>query len=328
MAGIHKNRAGTLFALVAATVGIVLAGPVQGTGTNLITNGSFELPDIPFGSFAIYPSGAVPGWSHEPRPGTTSAGIEVQDHRSGDPDPSAGDQFAVLDSDGPSKIYQDIATSPGSAYELSFLYSAAPNTSAAQNHFNVSAGDSSVEIGPLSSASTTVWVPYTIDFVATDATTRIAFLDLGPEESPGNGLGAYLDLVSVVEIVNTPPDCSAVAPDRTTLEPPNRQFHTITLSGATDAEGPITLTVTGATQDEAVGNTPDAALGVTADQVQLRAERDGSGDGRVYRIAFTASDGDGATCSGTAIVSIPHHPGSGPAVDSGASHDSFGSPSP
>jgi hypothetical protein len=52
-----------------------------------------------------------------------------------------------------------------------------------------------------------------------------------------------------------------------------------------------------------------ATLGAAANQVSLRAERDGAGDGRVYRIAFTASDARGGSCSGTATVSVPrkHH---------------------
>jgi len=32
----------------------------------------------------------------------------------------------------------------------------------------------------------------------------------------------------------------------------------------------------------------------------------GLGDGRVYRIAFTASDTQGGSCSGTAKVGVPH----------------------
>jgi hypothetical protein len=39
--------------------------------------------------------------------------------------------------------------------------------------------------------------------------------------------------------------------------------------------------------------------------MMLRAERSGTGDGRVYRISFEASDGT-ATCSGTVSVAVPH----------------------
>jgi hypothetical protein len=307
--------------------GVGLAGPLAGaSAANLITNGSFEQPDIATGSFAIFANPLVPGWTHEPAPqAVSSSGLEIQDHTAsgGAPDPTAGAQFAELDSDGPSNIYQDVATNPGATYRLTFLYSARRNTTADQNHFRVSAGPESVEIGPLTSTSVNVWVAYTLDFVATGTSSRIAFLDLGPEEAAG-GLGAFIDLVSV-DFVNTPPNCSAVAASPTTLWPPNHQLHTITLSGATDPDGPVTLSVTGVTQDEPVGGTPDAAAGGSADQVQVRAERDGAGDGRIYRISYTATDADGGTCSGTATVSVAHDNSGAPAVDSGASYDSFGS---
>jgi hypothetical protein len=54
---------------------------------------------------------------------------------------------------------------------------------------------------------------------------------------------------------------------------------------------------------------------------QLRAERDGSGNGRVYTIFFTADDGKGGTCTGSVKVSVPHDNG-GTAIDDGPNFDS------
>jgi hypothetical protein len=34
----------------------------------------------------------------------------------------------------------------------------------------------------------------------------------------------------------------------------------------------------------------------------LRAEHSGTGDGRVYRVVFTADDGDGGVCSGAVLM--------------------------
>lgn len=130
--------------------------------------------------------------------------------------------------------------------------------------------------------------------------------------------------------INTPPDCSTVAPDITSLWPPNRKMHLITLDGATDPDGdPVDLVVTGVTQDEAVnglgdGDTgPDAQLGPESNEVSLRAERSGTGNGRVYRIAFTGTDPAGASCSGTVTVGVPHDKRGASAVDSGDSFDSL-----
>jgi hypothetical protein len=54
--------------------------------------------------------------------------------------------------------------------------------------------------------------------------------------------------------------------------------------------------------------------------VQLRASRDGNGDGRVYTITFRARDASGNTSFVTATVTVPHDQGHGDAVDSGAAY--------
>jgi hypothetical protein len=316
--------------LTATAIGAIAlcTGAAASVGPNLIVNGSFELPDIPTGTAVISPS--IPGWSFAPRPGTTSSGIEVQDHVRGAPAAGAGDQFVELDSDGPYLMYQDVATSPGSTYRLAFLYSARPDTLAIENQFQVSAGSATAIIGPLTSGSATNWLTYTLDFVASGSTSRIGFLDLSPKD-PVGGFGAYVDEVSVV-LANRPPDCSGVTASPTILWPPNHKLHTVTVVGATDPEGDaVTITITGVSQDEPVngvgdGNTSsDAVAGATAAQVQLRAERAGGGDGRVYLIAYTATDPSGASCSGTVTVSVPHDQNGASAVESGAAYNSFGS---
>ena len=65
------------------------------------------------------------------------------------------------------------------------------------------------------------------------------------------------------------------------------------------------------TQDEPAGGSPDTKPGPKSNQVFLRAERNGNGDGRVYRIAFVASDGKGGTCTGSTVVKVPHDQGKG-----------------
>ena len=55
--------------------------------------------------------------------------------------------------------------------------------------------------------------------------------------------------------------------------------------------------------------------------MSLRAERQGPGNGRVYRIAFTASDAKGGTCQGSVTVGVPHDPKDTP-IDDGHTYDS------
>jgi WD40 repeat protein len=122
---------------------------------------------------------------------------------------------------------------------------------------------------------------------------------------------------------NQPPDCSGVAATRTLLWPPNRRLRLVEIFGATDPDGDaVTLTITGVTQDERLGSRPDAARTPSPDTVRLRATRLARGDGRVYRVSFTASDGQ-ASCSGTVKVSVPRNRRT-TAVDSAPpSYDSF-----
>jgi hypothetical protein len=121
------------------------------------------------------------------------------------------------------------------------------------------------------------------------------------------------------------PDCSAVVATPGELASPDGEVRLVGVSGATDRDGDeVALAVTGVTQDEALGDTtPDAVAGGTPATVQLRAERDGRGDGRVYRVAFTATDATGEWCAGTVPVGVRRWK-STPAVDSGLVVDSFG----
>ena len=130
---------------------------------------------------------------------------------------------------------------------------------------------------------------------------------------------------TTVTPANQPPVCTGVVASPSTLWPPNHGFVLVTLGGATDPDGDsLTITVTGVTQDEPHGNkAPDAQTGPASDSVFLRAERLGSGDGRVYGVSFTVSDGHGGACSGGVLVSVPHDQSGAAAVDSGQTVNSF-----
>ncbi|HEX7838513.1 MAG TPA: PKD domain-containing protein [Kofleriaceae bacterium] len=134
-------------------------------------------------------------------------------------------------------------------------------------------------------------------------------------------------------VTNRPPDCSGAGPSVAELWPPNHEFRDISITGVTDPDGdPVTLTVTGVRQDEPVnalgdGNTCPDGRGVGGSTASVRVERTGDpnvpGDGRVYHIAFTASDGRGGTCTGEVTTCVPHDQRPGHAcVDEGALFDS------
>lgn len=125
---------------------------------------------------------------------------------------------------------------------------------------------------------------------------------------------------------NLPPDVSNAAPTIGSLWPPNHKLVTIGITGITDPEGQaVTVTITSVHQDEAVSGGgsgpfgPDAVL--QGGTVALRAERAGTGDGRVYHVTFVAEDEDGAQTTGTVHVTVPHSVKS-TAVDGGPLFDS------
>jgi uncharacterized repeat protein (TIGR01451 family) len=129
---------------------------------------------------------------------------------------------------------------------------------------------------------------------------------------------------TVTTALNHNPVCSG-ATGGPNLWPPNHKLRLVTISGVTDPDGnPVTTTVTGVTQDEPLnglgdGDTsPDALPALGSNQVWLRAERSGTGDGRVYRVGIQATDGLGGVCTGVVDVGVPHDQGAhSTPVDSG-----------
>jgi len=74
------------------------------------------------------------------------------------------------------------------------------------------------------------------------------------------------------------------------------------------------------------GNTlNDIVIAANCKSVQLRSERDGGGDGRVYTITFRVRDASGNVGTATARVTVPKSQGSGPAIDSGVHYTVNGS---
>jgi hypothetical protein len=57
------------------------------------------------------------------------------------------------------------------------------------------------------------------------------------------------------------------------------------------------------------GDIVGAAIGEDDREFQLRAERSGGGDGRVYAITYEARDASGNTTRRTATVTVPHDQG-------------------
>jgi hypothetical protein len=118
-----------------------------------------------------------------------------------------------------------------------------------------------------------------------------------------------------------------------TLWPPNHSMQTVSLSDCIasivdqcdGALPPTAGTILQVTSDEAAngdgsGNTAVDIVIVDGQTVQLRAERDSTGDGRVYTIFASFGDDDGNQTPITCKVQVPHDRKGTPAIDSGASY--------
>lgn len=135
------------------------------------------------------------------------------------------------------------------------------------------------------------------------------------------------EVTIVVTTPNDPPACELARPTLPYLWPPNHKMHVVEIAGVTAADGgAATISVVTVRQDEPLndvgdGNTaPDAV--VHNHTVLLRAERSGSGNGRVYHVGFHA-ESPGGRCEGTVKVFVPHDMRKPiGAVDEGALFDS------
>lgn len=146
-------------------------------------------------------------------------------------------------------------------------------------------------------------------------------LTVSDEEGQEESCSVFITIIDS----DLPPDCSNATAAQQVLWPPNHKFVPVVVTGVVDTENSeATVIVTGVTQDEPVNGlgsgdmAPDTATveGVT----NVRAERSGDGDGRVYEVQFTATDSLGQSCAGSITVGVPHNKKDNP-VDSGQLFD-------
>ena len=143
----------------------------------------------------------------------------------------------------------------------------------------------------------------------------------------GGGPKSAETTVTILVIPNMPPDCSGAAPSVEQIWPPNHKMVDIEILGVTDPDGdPITIVINGITQDEVVndggdGDTAPDGTGIGNNIAQVRAERSGQENGRVYEISYTAQDGQGGECTDSVQICVPHDKKDG-CIDDGQNYDS------
>ena len=178
---------------------------------NLVVNGSFEDPALN-SSAAVFPS--IPGWTLSYGPA-----IEIQRQNYGW-SAAHGSQWVELDADtipptgtnGSIGIYQNIPTTPGAVYQLSFAFSPRPGNRPDNEPYDgvrVLWGGNHVATITADGRrlSRPNWVYYTYTLVASGTLTRLEFQDAGLYN---NTYGAYIDDVRL-QLVPEPASLIALA---------------------------------------------------------------------------------------------------------------------
>ena len=187
---------------------------------NLVSNGSFELPvgSNPAGWDIFQDGTASLDWSVAWESPQTTFGDTTRpllaniEYHFGVASwlPSEGSQYAELDTDwdGPSgplngepasvRISQNLVTTPGATYKISFDFSPRPGEGSSNNALEVDWDGAAVDT--LSADGTgngnTAWVTHSYTVTASSALTKIEFADEGTADS----LGTFLDNIKVMAV--------------------------------------------------------------------------------------------------------------------------------
>jgi len=132
-------------------------------------------------------------------------------------------------------------------------------------------------------------------------------------DDSGNSTSA----VQTITIEDSTPPSLNVSVSPSVLWPPNHKMNnitaTVTASDTCDASPTIELTsVTSNEPDNVLGDgdrandIQGAAVGVDDRSFRLRAERSGTGVGRIYTVTYTATDAAGNASTKSATVTVPH----------------------
>ena len=182
----------------------------SGTHANLLTNGSFEDPVVPVGSFSLFPVGsAFTGWTVSGPVGKNVAIVSGTLVENGVSFPAQdGAQWLDLTGSGDNStegVEQSVVTIPGHTYQLSYFVG---NSTAAgvgpTSTVNVLLNGALefTDTNSTPSLTTLNWQQFTHTFVAGSASTSLGFANGDPSIDNTNGLDnvVLLDL----GIIQTP----------------------------------------------------------------------------------------------------------------------------
>jgi len=122
-----------------------------------------------------------------------------------------------------------------------------------------------------------------------------------------------------ITVVDTMPPVVTLTMDPDQLWPPNHKMKTVhALLDIQDCDPLTTVELVSVTSNEpdnglgdgdTTGDISGATLGTDDRSVQVRAERSGTGTGRIYTFVYRVTDGSGNATEATATVTVPHDQG-------------------
>ena len=124
--------------------------------------------------------------------------------------------------------------------------------------------------------------------------------------------GTPITLTATVRAIPTvPPTIVSLTPSETSLWPANHQYHAISIAAvARDASGAdisAQCSIISASSNELNADNDFVITGPLS--INLRADRQGGGAGRLYTMTVQCTDGDGLSATGTALVTVPKSQG-------------------
>jgi hypothetical protein len=132
-----------------------------------------------------------------------------------------------------------------------------------------------------------------------------------------DGTNVVMCSTIIVVVDTTPPVIESVTATPNQLWPPNHKMKTVQVRVvATDACGPVRWSITDVESNEAIDGLGDGHTSpdwsITAfNRAQVRAERAGPGNGRVYTLHVRAWDDSENSTNGLVRVFVPHDRGKG-----------------
>ncbi|WP_426621383.1 DUF7507 domain-containing protein [Microbacterium sp. As-52] len=173
---------------VAPTSASAAQTPTSCQGTVALVNGGFEAPVIPNASVSLPDENQVPGWFTN----DSLNQIELWSSGFNGVTAAAGRQFAELNANSPSRLYQDVATTPGQTLSWSLKHRGRTGTDVMRVVIGTPTG-ALVQSGPNLSDGNTAWGAHTGTYTvpAGQTVTRFGFeavSSAGGSASVGNFL--------------------------------------------------------------------------------------------------------------------------------------------